>query len=180
MKKILMFIVLIVSVVLSSCDGIGDVFDIVNRTEVDLIIVWGYNNERNDSTIIINRRSGTLSSTMTEFGTIPPNSNAVYDIFGGWWVQSQYCDKYIDLECHGLMRFFIVKESDVARYGWKKVVEEDMVLQRYDFTDKDLEMIDRKVYFPPTPTMQNINMWPPYDTYTSGYPNEYLHKLSLK
>ena len=36
------------------------------------------------------------------------------------------------------------------------------ILQRYDLTLKDMELLKHDIYYPPTPAMRNIKMWAPY------------------
>lgn len=123
----------------------------------------GYLDETEDTTIIIDDRSEGLSSSMEFFRDLKPmeiRTNSVVITKG-----DNYDDNYIKNEYHGLMRVFVVKTEDVKALGWKEVAEKNMVLQRYDITDQDLEKINRQLSFPPTPAMVNISMWPPYGTY---------------
>lgn len=116
---------------------------------------------------------------MVEYAIIDPNDFYTDLITGSGEIQHDYCDKIVDKEYHGLLRMFVVKTRDVAEYGWKYVVDNDLVLQRYDLMDADMKTIGRYIYFPPTPDMMSISMWPPYGTYPCGYPQENTEPIHI-
>ena len=66
--------------------------------------------------------------------------------------------------------FFFFSKDIVDSNSWEKIVEDYMILQRYDIGKGDLLLTKGVLYFPPTKEMENINMWPPYGTY-----DEYVH-----
>ena len=57
---------------------------------------------------------------------------------------------------------FIFDQEVIDNNSWNTVVDNYMVLQRYDFTKEDLKRIHCQVYYPPTPEMSTIRMWPNY------------------
>lgn len=178
MKKILLFIIGLTSLTLSSCEYAGFICAIFNCTDEKITILWGYKDARNDTTIIIDEKTGGLSPAMVNYATIDPNDYYTDNFIGGVDTP-EYCNNFIQKEYHGLLRMFVVRTEDVVKYGWKHVVENDMVLQRYDLTDADMKTIGKYVYFPPTPDMMNISMWPLYGTYPSGYPKENPEKIHI-
>ena len=68
---------------------------------------------------------------------------------------------------------YIFNADTLDYYSYDTVVKYNKILQRYDFSRKDLD--DRFVFFivggeaflffPPTADMNHIHMWPPYGTY---------------
>lgn len=60
--------------------------------------------------------------------------------------------------------FFIFDKDVVDNTPWADVVQNYMVLQRYDFTKADLERIRCQIYYPPTEAMKDIRMWPRYES----------------
>lgn len=59
--------------------------------------------------------------------------------------------------------FFIFDKEIVESIPWETIVEEYMVLQRYDVTKKDLERLNCVLYYPPTEEMKTIRMYPRYE-----------------
>ena len=60
---------------------------------------------------------------------------------------------------------FIFNADTLDFYGWDSVCANYKVLQRYDLSLEDLQYLDFKLCFPPSETMKQIHMWPPYGTY---------------
>ena len=46
--------------------------------------------------------------------------------------------------------------------SWKTVVEDYLILQRYDLTPDDVKALNWSIPYPPTPAMKNMKMYPPY------------------
>lgn len=60
------------------------------------------------------------------------------------------------------MSFYIYDVDTLAKYPWETIRERYMILQRYDLSIHDLRKLEYIVYYPPTPTMANMKMWPSY------------------
>lgn len=63
---------------------------------------------------------------------------------------------------------FIEEDSHWENDAWYKAMEETDVLARYDLSWEDIQSFrDDKgivtLYYPPTPEMKHIKMWPPYE-----------------
>ena len=58
---------------------------------------------------------------------------------------------------------FDVQEN--MHMGWDSVIDNHVVLQNYYLSIKDLQSLDWRIYYPPTPEMRKMKMWPPYGTY---------------
>lgn len=162
-KKIIYTLLILTVSLMSSCDYFTEVFWFSNQSDDNITVIFGYLDERNDTTIIVNKKTGGLSKTMVDFfrSPISPNDSSLYYPRG----KKNYTDNIIRHKYHGMMHIFVVKSEDVEKYGWEEVTEKNMVLQRYDVTDSDLEKTNRFICFPPTPAMVHISMWPPYGTY---------------
>ena len=60
------------------------------------------------------------------------------------------------------IRIFIFDADTLVKYSWEEISRNYNILQRYDLTLKDMELLKHDIYYPPTPAMRNIKMWPPY------------------
>lgn len=61
------------------------------------------------------------------------------------------------------MSIFIFDEEIVNHNSWDIIAEEYLVLQRYDLSKEDIKKLYHDIHYPPTPEMQDIHMWPPYE-----------------
>lgn len=61
------------------------------------------------------------------------------------------------------IRIFIFDTDTLAKYSWEEISRNYNILQRYDLTLKDMKLLKHDIYYPPTPAMRNIKMWPPYN-----------------
>ena len=59
--------------------------------------------------------------------------------------------------------FFIFDSKVVENNTWEEVVQNYMVLQRYDFSKEDLARLNCRIFYPPTEEMSEIHMFPPYE-----------------
>ena len=60
------------------------------------------------------------------------------------------------------MSIFIFDEETVNHNSWKIIAEEYLVLQRYDLSIEDIKKLNYNIYYPPTPEMQDMHMYPQY------------------
>lgn len=59
--------------------------------------------------------------------------------------------------------FFMFDSKVVENNTWEEVVQNYMVLQRYDFSKEDLARLNCRIFYPPTEEMSEIHMFPPYE-----------------
>lgn len=57
---------------------------------------------------------------------------------------------------------FIFDAEVVESNSWEKVVDEYLVLQRYDLSIEDFKKLGSLIPYPPTPEMKDMHMYPPY------------------
>lgn len=55
---------------------------------------------------------------------------------------------------------FLIDTDTISKYGWDKVRDEYKVLIRYDLSLQDLKKLNYKIYYPPSPEMQKMRMYP--------------------
>lgn len=58
--------------------------------------------------------------------------------------------------------FFILNSDTLNKYPWEEIRKDYKILRRYDLSLQDLEYLEYKIYYPPTPKMRDIKMYPPY------------------
>lgn len=59
--------------------------------------------------------------------------------------------------------YFILSPDTIAKYGWEDVRKNYRILKRYDLSYGDMESLDFNIYYPPTPAMRYMKMYPPYE-----------------
>jgi hypothetical protein len=58
---------------------------------------------------------------------------------------------------------FIFHPDTIEKYDWEIIRREYKILKRYDLAISDINnVLNRNIYYPPTKSMKNIKMWPPY------------------
>ena len=60
------------------------------------------------------------------------------------------------------LSIFIFSSDTLNKYSWEEVRRDYKILKRYDLSIQDLELLDYKVYYPPTPAMSQMKMYPKY------------------
>ncbi|SQA93841.1 hypothetical protein [Capnocytophaga ochracea] len=60
------------------------------------------------------------------------------------------------------LSIFIFNTDTLNKYSWEEVRRDYKILKRYDLSIQDLELLDYKVYYPPTPAMSQMKMYPKY------------------
>ena len=60
------------------------------------------------------------------------------------------------------LSIFIFSTDTLNKYSWEEVRRDYKILKRYDLSIQDLELLDYKVYYPPTPAMSQMKMYPKY------------------
>ena len=64
------------------------------------------------------------------------------------------------------LSIYIFSKDTLDRYDWAVIQSEYKVLQRYDISYDDFVRFHGQFYYPPTPGMKNIHMWPRYTALT--------------
>jgi hypothetical protein len=62
---------------------------------------------------------------------------------------------------------FLFDVKTVESVPWDEIVDEYLVLQRYDFSKEDINELRDRLFYPPTPEMAQMHMWPRYGTINS-------------
>lgn len=62
---------------------------------------------------------------------------------------------------------FILSKAVVDKYDWEYIRKNNMVLVRYDYNVKQIpiEYEDAVIYYPPSPMMKDVKMYPAYSTF---------------
>ncbi|MDO4880740.1 MAG: hypothetical protein Q3983_05620 [Capnocytophaga sp.] len=60
------------------------------------------------------------------------------------------------------LSIFIFNTDTLNKYSWEEIRRNYKILKRYDLSIQDLENLDYKVYYPPTPEMSHMKMYPKY------------------
>jgi len=60
------------------------------------------------------------------------------------------------------LSFFFFDADIIERYDWQIIRDNYMILVRYDFSQKDLQKLKWRIYYPPTEEMKDMKMYPPY------------------
>ena len=64
------------------------------------------------------------------------------------------------------LSIYIFSQDTLDRYNWAVVQSDYKVLQRYDISYDDFIKFRGEFYYPPTPKMKHIHMWPRYTAST--------------
>ena len=62
-----------------------------------------------------------------------------------------------------ITRIFIFEEQVILSTPRDTIQQNYMILQRYDLTPEDLELLNWEVPYPPNERMKNMKMYPPYE-----------------
>jgi hypothetical protein len=60
------------------------------------------------------------------------------------------------------MSIFIFHADTLNKYQWEEIRQRYKILKRYDLSLHDFQKLDYTIYYPPTETMKNMKMYPPY------------------
>lgn len=60
------------------------------------------------------------------------------------------------------LRVFIFDNDTLEAYPWDDIQNNYRILIRYDLIGADIDELDEVIYYPPTPEMQYVKMYPPY------------------
>jgi hypothetical protein len=82
--------------------------------------------------------------------------------------QPMYANGYVKPEdiVKGLpldtLSIFIIFEDTLLTYSWEVIRSDYKILKRYDLSLQDLQKLNYTIPYPPTETMKNMKMYPPY------------------
>lgn len=58
---------------------------------------------------------------------------------------------------------FVLDKQVLDTVSWKQICSDYMVLCRYDLSGLDLKQLNSTIPYPPSPTMKDMKMYPPYE-----------------
>jgi len=58
--------------------------------------------------------------------------------------------------------FFIFDTDTLSKYDWATIRSDYKILQRYDMSLQDFKRLKNTITYPPSETMKDIKMYPPY------------------
>jgi hypothetical protein len=98
----------------------------------------------------------SLSNKKPEGVNIPPGIKEAFEEARG-----SYSSLYNDLPSDTIS--FVIYDTDtLAKYSWEIIRQQYNILQRYDLSLQDLQKLNYTLYYPATPAMKDMKMWPKY------------------
>ncbi len=70
---------------------------------------------------------------------------------------------FIDYYYYDTLCFYMIDEEVYKEYGGFKASLYYKVMQRYDLSKEDMEYLEYKLTYPPSPKMRGMKMFPPYE-----------------
>lgn len=119
--------------------------------------LYFYNTSKQNVSIYLHETSPMYPDTVfTQKNVIVMQSNTYSYDYGIPW-NKVYKDFKIDT-----MSVFFFDTDTLNKYPWEEIRKDYKILRRYDLSLQDLEYLEYKIYYPPTPKMRDIKMYPPY------------------
>jgi len=147
MKKSVVFIFL--SFMLSSCILEETYkFNIRNDSNKELYFYRAYANS-------INVYPDTL--LFEQFALTHINPLSTFHL-GGF----QKIDEKINEIPSDTLSIYFFDNDTLENFSWETICDEYKVLKRYDLSLKDIQLLDYEIPYPPTSTMKDMRMYPPY------------------
>ena len=107
-----------------------------------------------NNSIYLSRYNGSPYSDWYKVLPNGENNTGLFNVGSG----RSYCyENTIDT-----LHIFVFEEDVLSIYTWEKVVNDYMVLQRYDLSLQDLQQLNWQVSYPPAEAMKDMEMYPPY------------------
>jgi len=99
-----------------------------------------------------------VQSIYDDWYKILPNGNNEHSLCDG-----RHGDWKYEFE-HNIdtLMIYIFDEEVLKNNAWEDVINNYLVLQRYDLSLQDLEKLNWKICYPPTEAMKDMKMYPPY------------------
>jgi hypothetical protein len=150
MKTILLLTILVLTV--NTCiddnKNCHDRVVFINKTNKTLYV------SGNNSTIL-SKYNGRPYSNWNK--TLPngENDTGLFNVSSG----RSYC---YENTLKDSLHIFIFEENVLATYTWEEVVDNYMVLKRYDLSLQDLQQLNWQISYPPSGAMKDMKMYPPY------------------
>ena len=91
------------------------------------------------------------------------------NISGSAIIYERDCWDYEDLVStthQGILSIYIFDQRIVDSNGWEDVLSNNRYVVRYDLTAADLDLLKGHLSFPPNEAMKDIEMAPPYSSFT--------------
>jgi hypothetical protein len=63
------------------------------------------------------------------------------------------------------LMYFVIDAYIFENNSWQTIIDNYLILQRYDLTVADMNLLHWSLPFPPTEEMRHMKMYPPYGTY---------------
>ena len=63
----------------------------------------------------------------------------------------------------GILSIYIFDQRIVDAEGWDSVLANNEYIVRYDLTQRDLDALHFQLFYPPSESMRDIQMFPPYE-----------------
>ena len=141
---------------LSSCSFfealVGTEYGIYMRNDTDKrIVVWGTYDQTIGTRLPEERPVGEL---------IVPSANL--DISPYDFIMAQGRDWAKSLSGTDTVRVFVFDSEEYEKTDWSAIRDQYLILQRYDFTKAELDVLGWHISYPPSSEMKDIKMWPPY------------------
>lgn len=61
------------------------------------------------------------------------------------------------------IRVYVFDSEKYKETDWSAIRDQYLILQRYDFTKAELDVLGWHISYPPSSEMKDIKMWPPYE-----------------
>jgi len=77
-----------------------------------------------------------------------------------YW-QHGFRKKFFEQNHINVLSFFFIHSDTLKKYGYDYIAQKNLILARYDLNKSNLDALDLKVPYPPTPKMKNMKKWIP-------------------
>ena len=158
MKKIILSCTYLMFLFFTSCDWVIDLY-VKNESSNDIIVFIKEKYNLDEDTLLSINNSYPYYK---EYQKISPQETS--DIWGEMNGCKSWKQYYKHHNIKDYLYLFVLAADTLAKYSWAEIRERNLILVRYDLTYKDIELFS-PLYYPPTPEMRDIKMWPPYSTF---------------
>ncbi|WP_298900883.1 hypothetical protein [uncultured Psychroserpens sp.] len=79
------------------------------------------------------------------------------------WGNSRRWEDRVDALPSDTLSIYFFHPDTLSTYSWDEIRDDYNILKRYDLSIEDLQALNFRVTYPPTPEMQNIRQYPPYE-----------------
>ena len=158
MKKIILSCTYLIFLFFASCDWIIEL-EVKNESSNDIVVLIKEKYNLDEDTLL------SINNTYPyyeEWQKISPQETG--DIWGEMNGCTSWKEYYKNHNIKDYLHLFVLDVDTLANYSWSEIRERNLILVRYDLTYKDIELF-LPLYYPPTPEMRDIKMWPPYSTF---------------